>query len=130
MSRLRIFDENDPATALVSSTSDTTEASWSSMPKSRSPRPLQVNNSAPRQFAAVFCRAADKRASRSSSARRGTGSSSVAHNTAYAMSERIGANTVIVDYDLPFGTAGLDFNQDPLSGVADALGRMDRGGRG
>ena len=59
-------------------------------------------------------------------ARGGTGSSTVAHNTAYAMSERIGANTVIVDYDLPFGTAGLDFNQDPLSGVADALSQPDR----
>ncbi len=59
-------------------------------------------------------------------ARGGSGSSSVAHNTAYAMSEKIGANTVIVDYDLPFGTAGLDFNQDPLNGVADALGQPDR----
>ncbi|HYC99145.1 CpaE family protein [Brevundimonas sp.] len=59
-------------------------------------------------------------------ARGGTGSSSVAHNTAYAMSERIGANTVIVDYDLPFGTAGLDFNQDPLNGIADALSQPDR----
>ena len=59
-------------------------------------------------------------------ARGGCGSSVVAHNTAYAMSERIGANTVIVDYDLPFGTAGLDFNQDPLNGVADALGQPDR----
>jgi pilus assembly protein CpaE len=59
-------------------------------------------------------------------ARGGTGSSSVAHNTAFAISERIGANTVIVDYDLPFGTAGLDFNQDPLSGVADALSQPDR----
>lgn len=59
-------------------------------------------------------------------ARGGAGASAVAHNTAYAMSERIGANTVIVDYDLPFGTAGLDFNQDPLSGVADALGQPDR----
>ena len=59
-------------------------------------------------------------------ARGGTGASSVAHNTAYAMSERIGANTVIVDYDLPFGTAGLDFNQDPLNGVADALSQPDR----
>lgn len=59
-------------------------------------------------------------------ARGGAGASAVAHNTAYAMSERIGANTVIVDYDLPFGTAGLDFNQDPLNGVADALGQPDR----
>lgn len=59
-------------------------------------------------------------------ARGGAGASAVAHNTAYAMSERIGVNTVIVDYDLPFGTAGLDFNQDPLNGVADALNRPDR----
>ncbi len=59
-------------------------------------------------------------------ARGGAGASAVAHNTAYAMSERIGANTVIVDYDLPFGTAGLDFNQDPLNGVADALGQPER----
>jgi pilus assembly protein CpaE len=59
-------------------------------------------------------------------ARGGAGASVVAHNTAYAMSERIGANTVIVDYDLPFGTAGLDFNQDPLNGVADALSQPDR----
>jgi len=59
-------------------------------------------------------------------ARGGAGASAVAHNTAYALSEKIGANTVIVDYDLPFGTAGLDFNQDPLNGVADALTRPDR----
>ncbi len=59
-------------------------------------------------------------------ARGGAGASAVAHNTAYALSEKIGANTVIVDYDLPFGTAGLDFNQDPLNGVADALGQPDR----
>ncbi len=36
------------------------------------------------------------------------------------------ANTVIVDYDLPFGTAGLDFNQDPPHGIADALNEPDR----
>ena len=60
------------------------------------------------------------------SARGGAGSSSVAHNTAFAMSERIGVNTVIVDYDLPFGTSGLNFNQDPLGGVADALSQPQR----
>jgi pilus assembly protein CpaE len=59
-------------------------------------------------------------------ARGGAGASAVAHNTAYAITERIGANAVIVDYDLAFGTAGLDFNQDPLSGVADALSQPDR----
>ncbi len=59
-------------------------------------------------------------------ARGGAGASTVAHNTAYALAERVGSNTVIVDYDLPFGTAGLDFNQDPLSGVADALEQPER----
>jgi pilus assembly protein CpaE len=33
---------------------------------------------------------------------------------------------VLVDLDLAFGTAGLDFNQDPLHGIADALGQPDR----
>jgi len=59
-------------------------------------------------------------------ARGGAGSSSVAHNFAYNLSEQMQANTVIVDYDLPFGTAGLDFNQDPPHGVADALNEPDR----
>ena len=59
-------------------------------------------------------------------ARGGVGSSTVAHNAAYAISERMLSETVIVDLDLPFGTAGLDFNQDPLTGVADALSQPDR----
>ena len=59
-------------------------------------------------------------------ARGGAGSSSIAHNFAFNLSEQMQANTVIVDYDLPFGTAGLDFNQDPLQGMADALGEPDR----
>ncbi len=59
-------------------------------------------------------------------ARGGAGSSSLAHNFAYNLAAQMQANTVIVDYDLPFGTAGLDFNQDPLQGVADALNEPDR----
>jgi pilus assembly protein CpaE len=59
-------------------------------------------------------------------AKGGVGSSSVAHNFAYSISERLQAGTVIVDLDLAFGTAGLDFNQDPLQGVADALSQPDR----
>ena len=59
-------------------------------------------------------------------AKGGVGSSTVAHNFAYALSETVQANTVIVDYDLPFGTAGLDFNQDPIQGVANALSQPDR----
>ena len=59
-------------------------------------------------------------------ARGGAGSSSIAHNFAFNLAEAMQANTVIVDYDLPFGTAGLDFNQDPLQGLADALNEPDR----
>ena len=59
-------------------------------------------------------------------ARGGVGSSTIAHNLAYMLSERMQTNAVIVDFDLPFGTAGLDFNQDPLQGVADALNQPDR----
>jgi pilus assembly protein CpaE len=59
-------------------------------------------------------------------ARGGVGSSTIAHNLAFTLSERMMTNTVIVDFDLPFGTAGLDFNQDPLQGVADALSQPDR----
>ncbi len=59
-------------------------------------------------------------------AKGGVGSSTLAHNVAHAISERMQANAVIVDLDLPFGTAGLDFNQDPVTGIADALGQPDR----
>jgi pilus assembly protein CpaE len=59
-------------------------------------------------------------------ARGGVGASTVAHNTAWAIAEKMSSETVIVDFDLPFGTAGLDFNQDPLSGVADALSQPER----
>jgi pilus assembly protein CpaE len=59
-------------------------------------------------------------------AKGGVGASTLAHNFAYAVSESMQASTVIVDFDLAFGTAGLDFNQDPLQGVADALSQPDR----
>jgi pilus assembly protein CpaE len=42
------------------------------------------------------------------------------------ISEKMGANTVLVDLDLAFGTAGLDFNQDPLHGIVDALSQPER----
>ncbi|MDR3512177.1 MAG: CpaE family protein [Caulobacteraceae bacterium] len=59
-------------------------------------------------------------------ARGGVGSSTIAHNLAFTLTERMQTSAVIVDFDLPFGTAGLDFNQDPLQGVADALSQPDR----
>jgi pilus assembly protein CpaE len=59
-------------------------------------------------------------------AKGGAGASTLAHNVAHLISELMGANTVLVDLDLAFGTAGLDFNQDPLHGIADALNEPDR----
>ena len=59
-------------------------------------------------------------------AKGGVGSSTIAHNIAYGLAEVMQSNTVIVDFDLAFGTAGLDFNQDPIQGVADALSKPDR----
>jgi pilus assembly protein CpaE len=59
-------------------------------------------------------------------AKGGVGSSTVAHNLGWCVSEATGQGTVIVDYDLPFGTTGLDFNQDPIQGVADALSAPER----
>ena len=59
-------------------------------------------------------------------AKGGCGASTLAHNVAHMISERMTAGTVLVDLDLAFGTAGLDFNQDPLQGIADALAQPDR----
>jgi pilus assembly protein CpaE len=59
-------------------------------------------------------------------ARGGTGSSTVAHNTAWAIAEDLQIATTIVDLDVPFGTTGLDFNQDMGQGIAEALTSPDR----
>ncbi len=56
----------------------------------------------------------------------GVGASTLAHNIAHTLAEQVKVNTVVADYDLAFGTAGLDFNQDPLQGVFDALTQPDR----
>lgn len=59
-------------------------------------------------------------------AKGGAGSSSICHNTAFVITELLESDVVIADLDLPFGTAGLDFNQDPLQGIADALAAPER----
>ncbi len=59
-------------------------------------------------------------------AKGGAGASVICHNTAWAISQDIKSEVVIADLDLPFGTAGLDFNQDPVQGIADALFSPDR----
>jgi len=59
-------------------------------------------------------------------AKGGVGSSTVAHNCAWALTEGLQSDAVLVDMDLSFGTAGLDFNQDPAQTLGDALAEPDR----
>ncbi len=59
-------------------------------------------------------------------AKGGSGSSVVCHNVSWAISENLKSDVVISDFDLPFGTAGLDFDVDPIQGIADALSAPDR----
>lgn len=56
----------------------------------------------------------------------GVGSSMLAHNVGWYLSRHLDTDTVITDFDLAFGTAGLNFNQDAAQGIADALGQPDR----
>ncbi len=56
----------------------------------------------------------------------GVGASSIAHNLAWALSERVKINATLVDLDLNFGTTGLDFNHDATATIADALMSPDR----
>jgi pilus assembly protein CpaE len=59
-------------------------------------------------------------------AKGGVGASTVAHNVAWAVARELRLDTVVVDLDLGFGTAGLDYNQDPPQGIADAVFSPDR----
>src|SRR5580698_7031497 len=59
-------------------------------------------------------------------AKGGVGSSTVAHNVAWAIARDLTLDSVVADLDLAFGTAGLDYNQDPPQGIADAVFSPDR----
>jgi pilus assembly protein CpaE len=59
-------------------------------------------------------------------AKGGVGSSTVCHNVAWSMSEILKSNVIVADLDLAFGTTGLDFNQDPVQGIAEALQSPER----
>ncbi len=56
----------------------------------------------------------------------GVGSSMVAHNVGWAIARAFQSDVVVADLDLAFGTAGLDFNQDPTQGIAEAVNSPDR----
>lgn len=61
-------------------------------------------------------------------ARGGVGSSTIAHNVAATLSRFSGADVLLADMDLAFGTASLNFGLEPATGLADAIceaGRLD-----
>ncbi len=59
-------------------------------------------------------------------AKGGVGSSTICHNASWSLSEVLSSNVIIADLDLAFGTTGLDFNQDPVQGIAEALASPER----
>jgi pilus assembly protein CpaE len=59
-------------------------------------------------------------------AKGGVGASTIAHNIAWAISNDMVLDAVVTDLDLAFGTAGLDYNQDPSQSIADAVFAPDR----
>lgn len=59
-------------------------------------------------------------------AKGGCGSSTFAHNVAWSIARNYTNDVVIADLDLAWGTAGLDFNQDPTQGVLDVLNSPER----
>lgn len=59
-------------------------------------------------------------------AKGGVGSSTIAHNVAWAMSSLFESEVVVADLDLAFGTANINFDQDPAQGIAEAVFSPDR----
>ncbi len=59
-------------------------------------------------------------------AKGGVGASTIAHNIAFSIARDQMLDSVVTDLDLAFGTAGLNFNQDPPQGIAEAVFSPDR----
>ena len=59
-------------------------------------------------------------------AKGGVGASTVAHNLAWAIARDLALDSVVIDLDLAFGTASLDYNKDPVQGIANAVFSPDR----
>lgn len=59
-------------------------------------------------------------------AKGGTGSSTMAHNCAWEFARAAGTETTIVDLDIAYGTAALDFNLDASGGILEALSQPAR----
>lgn len=59
-------------------------------------------------------------------AKGGSGSSTIAHNVAWAISTLFDNDVVVADLDLAFGTANIDFDQDPAQGISEAVFSPER----
>jgi pilus assembly protein CpaE len=59
-------------------------------------------------------------------AKGGVGSSTIAHNVAWSMSTLFSSEVVVADMDLAFGTANINFDQDPAQGIAEAVFAPER----
>jgi len=59
-------------------------------------------------------------------AKGGVGASTISHNVAWAIARNLKLDSVVIDLDLAFGTASLDYNQDPTQGIANAVFQPDR----
>jgi pilus assembly protein CpaE len=59
-------------------------------------------------------------------AKGGVGSSTIAHNCAFGISSLFSTETILADLDLAYGTANIDFDQDPAQGMAEAVYAPDR----
>jgi pilus assembly protein CpaE len=59
-------------------------------------------------------------------AKGGVGASTITHNVAWAIARDLALDSVVIDLDLAFGTASLDYNKDPLQGIANAVFSADR----
>lgn len=59
-------------------------------------------------------------------AKGGVGSSTIAHNCAFGISSLFATETILADLDLAYGTANIDFDQDPAQGIAEAVYAPER----
>ncbi len=56
----------------------------------------------------------------------GSGSSTIAHNCAFGISSLFSTEVILADLDLAYGTANIDFDQDPAQGIAEAVFSPER----
>jgi pilus assembly protein CpaE len=59
-------------------------------------------------------------------AKGGVGASTLAHNCAFGISTLFSTATILADLDLAYGTANINFDQDPAQGIAEAVFAPER----